>query len=398
MWTMRKFWKVSCAAGSLAALLLLGTCGPSEESVDSIKSGGKEYLVYFGTSTQGESQGIYVSRFTPETGEVSSPELAAEASNPGFLAIHPNQKLLYAVGQSRDQDGKPIGTVAGFEIDPATGKLTRLNEVSSGGAGPCHLNVDKTGQAVAVANYGSGSVAALPLSADGHLLEASAFVQHEGSSVDPERQAEPHAHSVNFSPDNRFLIAADLGLDKLLVYRFRAEDASLTPNDPAHAALAPGAGPRHFTFHTSGRFAYAINEMASTVTAFSYDAVRGAFEELQTITTLPEDFDGASHTAEVLVHPSGRFLYGSNRGHNSIAVFTIDEGKGTLTPAGQVSTQGDWPRNFRIDPTGRYLFAANQRSDNVVVFRIDQASGRLTATGQVISVDSPMCVRFVELD
>ena len=366
--------------------------------MDSAESGSKEYLVYFGTSTQEESQGIYVSRFSPETGEVSSPELAAEASNPGFLAIHPNRKLLYAVGQSRDQDGKPVGSVAGFEIDPASGKLTRLNEVSSGGLGPCHLNVDKTGQAVAVANYGGGSVAALPLSADGHLSEASAFVQHEGSSVDPERQDKPHAHSVNFSPDNRFLVAADLGLDKLLVYRFGPGDGSLAPNDPAHTAVAPGAGPRHFTFHTSGRFAYSINEMASTVTAFSYDASRGAFEELQTITTLPEDFDGASHTAEVLVHPSGRFLYGSNRGHNSIAVFTIDEAKGTLTPAGQVSTQGDWPRNFRIDPAGQYLFVANQRSDNVVVFRIDQGTGRLTATGEVISVASPMCVRFVELD
>ena len=398
MWTMSKPWKVSCAASSLAVVLLLSTCGPSEQSVDSVESGDKQYLVYLGTSTQEESQGIYVSRFTPETGEVTSPELAAEASSPGFLAIHPNRKLLYAVGPSSDPDGGPAGMVVGFNIDPATGKLTRINAVSSGGAGPCHLNVDSTGQAVAVANYGGGSVAVLPLSADGHLSEASAFVQHEGSSVDPDRQAAPHAHSVNFSPDNRFLIAADLGLDKLLVYRFGPGDGSLAPNDPAHAAVAPGAGPRHFTFHTSGRFAYSINEMASTVTAFSYDASRGAFEELQTITTLPEDFDGTSHTAEVLVHPSGQFLYGSNRGHNSIAVFTIDEDTGTLTPVEQVSTQGDWPRNFRIDPTGQYLFAANQRSDKVVVFRIDEASGRLTATGQTISVDSPMCVRFVELD
>ena len=286
----------------------------------------------------------------------------------------------------------------GFSIEPASGKLTRTNEASSGGPGPCHLNVDNTGQAVAVANYSGGSVAALPISADGHLSEATAFVQHEGSGVNPERQEGPHAHSVNFSPDNRFLIAADLGIDKLLVYRFGASDASLIPNEPAHVALAPGAGPRHFNFHTSGRFAYSINELASTVTAFSCDADHGALEKLQTITTLPDSFEGTNSTAEVLVHPTGRFLYGSNRGHNSIAVFSIDEVKGTLTPVEQVPTQGDWPRNFRIDPTGQYLFAANQRSNDVIVFRVGQASGRLTATGEAISVDSPMCVRFVEVD
>jgi 6-phosphogluconolactonase len=255
--------------------------------------------------------------------------------------------------------------------------------------------VDKSGKAVLVANYGSGSVAVLPVKEDGSLAEASAFVQHSGSGPNPKRQQAPHAHSINVSPDNRFAIAADLGLDKLLVYRLDAAKGTLTPNDPPFAKVDPGFGPRHFAFHPDARHAYVINEMASTVTALTWDAARGVLNPVQTISTLPKDFKGDSTCAEVAVHPSGRFLYGSNRGHNSIAVFGIDRAKGTLTPVEHVSTQGKTPRNFGIDPTGSYLFAANQDSGNIVMFRIDAKTGRLTPAGQTLEAGAPVCVRFV---
>jgi 6-phosphogluconolactonase len=250
---------------------------------------------------------------------------------------------------------------------------------------------------VLVVNYGTGSVAVLAIRDDGSLGDSTAFVQHSGSSVNPKRQQGPHAHSVNLSPDNRFAIVADLGLDQVLVYRFDASSGSLQPNDPPFARVAPGAGPRHFTFHPSGRFAYVINELASTVTAFNWDARRGVLSEIQTISTLPKDFSGENYTAEVVVHPNGRFLYGSNRGHDSIAVFSIDR-QGKLTFIETTPTQGSFPRNFALDPTGRWLFAANQRSDNVVLFRVDPKTGRLSPANRTIRVGSPVCVRFLAAD
>ena len=356
-----------------------------------------EYLVYFGTYTRGESKGIYVSRFDPASGRLGPIELAAETPSPSFLAIHPNKRFLFAVSELYAASGPKGGAVSAFQIDRASGKLTLLNTVSSKGGGPCHLAIDKTGKFVAVANYGTGSAAVLPIAADGRLGEASGFQQHSGSSVDPKRQKGPHAHSVNFSPDNRFLMVADLGLDQGVDYRFVAAKGTIEPNDPPYATVKPGGGPRHFTFHPNGRFAYAINEMGNTVTAFAYDAKRGALKELQMITTLPKDFTGTNHTAEVLAHPSGKFLYGSNRGHNSIAVFSIG-GKGTLTSVGQTSTQGEVPRNFNLDPAGGWLLAANQNTDNVVVFRIDQKTGRLEPHGQSARVVAPVCIKFLALD
>lgn len=356
-----------------------------------------EFLVYFGTYTRGESKGIYVSRFDTAGGQFGSIQLAAETPSPSFLAIHPNKRFLFAVSELYETGGPKGGAVSAFEIDRASGKLTFLNKASSRGGGPCHLAIDKTGKFIAVANYGTGSTAVLPIGEDGRLGEASGFQQHSGSSVDPKRQKGPHAHSVNFSPDNRFLMVADLGLDQVLVYRFDAATGTIDPNDPPYATVKPGGGPRHFTFHPNGRFAYAINEMGNTVTAFAYDAKRGALKELQTITTLPKDFTGTNHTAEVLAHPSGRFLYGSNRGHNSIAVFSIDR-KGTLTSVEQTSTQGEVPRNFNLDPTGAWLLAANQNTDNVVVFRIDQKTGRLEPNGQSARVVAPVCIKFLALD
>jgi 6-phosphogluconolactonase len=257
--------------------------------------------------------------------------------------------------------------------------------------------VDKEGKNVLVANYGGGSVAALPIQADGRLREASSFIQHKGSSVNPKRQEGPHAHSINLDTANRFACAADLGLDQVLVYQFDATKGTLTPHTPPFAAVAPGAGPRHFAFHPSGRYAYVINEMNSTVTAFTYDAQQGTLKELHTLSTLPAGFKGNNSTAEVQVHPSGKFLYGSNRGHDSIAIFTIDQDTGRLTAAGHELTQGRTPRNFGIDPTGSYLLAANQATDTIVVFRIDPQTGNLKATGQTVSMPTPVCVKFVPI-
>ena len=349
-----------------------------------------EFFVYLGTYTGPLSKGIYVCRFDTRTGKLSAPELAAETTNPSFLAITPDGRYLYAVSEA----GR-AGAVSAFARDPQSGSLKLLNTVASEGSGPCFVSIDKTSRYVLVANYNSGSIAALPIQADGSLAKASAVVQHTGSSVNPKRQQGPHAHSINPSPDNRFAVAADLGLDKLLIYRFDPAKGSLAPNDPPFTQVNPGAGPRHFAFHPRGRFAYVISEMQSTVTAFAWDGSRGALKELQTITTLPKDFSGENSTAEVQVHPSGRFLYGSNRGHDSIAVFAIDSGKGTLTPVEHVSTQGRVPRNFAIDPTGEFLIAANQRTNNVVVFRIDQKTGRLTPAGSTVETGSPVCVKFV---
>jgi 6-phosphogluconolactonase len=354
-----------------------------------------DHLVYIGAYTRQKSKGIYAYRLQVATGSVTPLGLAAEAQNPSFLAVHPNRRLLYAVSEMSGSAGQKGGAVSAFAIDEKTARLTLLNTVSSGGAGPAHLTVDKTGRNVLVANYGSGSVACLPVKEDGRLTEASAFIQHTGSSVNPQRQQGPHAHSVNMSPDNRFAMVADLGLDEVLVYRFDPVKGSLAANDPPFAKVKPGSGPRHFAFHPGGKFAYVINELASTVTAFAYDARRGILSEVQTVSTLPPGFTGTSTTAEVQVHPSGKFLYGSNRGHDSIAVFRIDARKGTLTPIEHVPTQGKTPRNFGIDPTGSYLLAANQSSDSVAVFRIDPQTGRLTPTGQVLEVGIPVCVKFV---
>ncbi len=356
-----------------------------------------DYFVYFGTYTRGESKGIYVSRFDAASGRFGPVELAAETPNPSFLAIHPNKRFLFAVSELYESGGPKGGAVSAFSIDPTSGKLTFLNKVSSRGGGPCHLAIDKTGKFIAVANYGTGSTAVLPIGDDGTLGEATGFSQHSGSSVDPKRQQGPHAHSVNFSPDNRFLMVADLGLDQVLVFRFDAVKGTIEPNEPPFTRLKPGSGPRHFSFHPNGRYAYAINELASTVTAFAYDARRGVLKEIQTITTLPEGFTETNHTAEVLVHPSGKFLYGSNRGHDSIAVFQV-AGNGTLRAAGQVPTQGKVPRNFNLDPKGNWLLAANQNSDNVVVFRIDPKTGRLEPNGASARVVAPVCIKFLALD
>lgn len=350
--------------------------------------------VYFGTYTRGESKGIYRARLDLNTGALADLQLAAELVNPSFLALHPKLPRLYACGEVGQFAGGKGGAVSALAIDEATGRLTLLNQQSSGGAGPCHVAVDREGRNVLVANYGGGSVAALPLDDEGRVKEASTVVQHSGSSVNPTRQKGPHAHSVNLSPDGRFAFVADLGLDKLMIYRFDAAVGRLSANDPPSAAMAPGAGPRHFAMHPSGRFAFVINELNSTITSLAYDAASGGFRIIDSVSTLPAEFNGRNTTAEVVVHPSGRFVYGSNRGHDSIAVFALDESTGRLTPRGQTPCGGRTPRNFAIEPSGRFLLAANQDSDNVVVFRIDSESGALKAAGVELKVPTPVCVRF----
>jgi 6-phosphogluconolactonase len=354
-------------------------------------------LVYFGTYTGPASKGIYVSRFDTATGGLTPPELAAETPNPSFLAAGPDGRFLYAVNEVGEFQGKKSGFASAFAIDRATGRLALLNQSSTGGADPCYATVDRSGRSLLLANYSGGSVAALPIGPDGRLGAASAVVQHKGSSVDRERQEGPHAHSIDLDAANRFALVDDLGLDKVLVYRFDPARGTLTPHDPPSASVAPGAGPRHLAFHPDGRHVYVINEMQLTITAFRYDAERGVLEQARTLSTLPAGVAPRPEysTAEVRVHPSGRFLYGSNRGHDSIAVFAIDRETGALTPVEHVSTGGKTPRNFTLDPTGAYLLAANQGSDSVVVFRVDADTGRLQATGQTLHVSSPVCVTFV---
>ena len=353
-------------------------------------------FVYIGTYTEHGSEGIYVCEFDPATGRLTSPVVAAKTPQPSFLAVAPGREFLYSVNETDQFNGQPAGGVSAFSTDSSTGKLKLLNQVSSRGSGPAHIVLDRTGRFALVANYGGGSVTVLPLSPDGKIGESTAFAQHRGSSVNRERQEGPHAHAIAMSRDNRFAIVADLGLDQLLVYPFDASRGAL--GQPRIVKTDPAVGPRHLTFDNRGNFVYVINEMASTVTVYSYDPRDGAMAPLQTISSLPANFTGKNTAAEVVLHPSGKFLYASNRGDdNTIAVFSVDPSKGTLAPIERVETGGKTPRNFAIDPSGEWLLAANQDSNTVVTFRINRGSGRLTPTGESIEVSSPAMVDFVPL-
>ncbi|MGH9404643.1 MAG: lactonase family protein [Terriglobia bacterium] len=352
-----------------------------------------QYFVYIGTYTKHGSKGIYVYRFDAKTGNLASLGLAAETVNPSFIAASPNGKYLYAINETGHFDGEPTGAVSAFAISQGTGKLKFLNQVSSRGAGPAHVSVDKTGRYVLVANYSAGNVAVFRVESDGSLGPSTGFAQHHGSSVNPKRQSKPYAHSIEVSPDNRFAISADLGTDKLLVYRFN--QGSLSPANPPWATVKPGSGPRHFVFSPNGKFVYVISEMGSTLTTFSYNAQNGSMREIHVVSTLPPDFKGESTGAEVQILPSGRFLYASNRGSDTIAVFAVGAATGELKPVEYAPVEGKVPRMFAIGPSGKYLVVANQNSANVVVFRINPRSGRLTTTGQQLKLDSPVCVAFV---
>lgn len=361
---------------------------------------GPRWALYVGTysrpadGTRPASEGIYGTHFDSSTGKFGETFLAAAAKDPSFVAIHPNGKYLYAIGESGKFQGQNQGVVQAYSIDASTGRLTLLNEQTTGGAGPCHLVVDQLGQTVLIANYGGGSASSVRIQPDGKLGELASFHQHQGSSVNPQRQQEPHAHSINLDASNQHAYVADLGLDRVLIYKFDAASGKLLP-DPKQVEIEAGSGPRHFAFHPQGRWAFVINELASTVTSFRCDPVAGSLSVVESVSTLPENHDQPSYTAEVVVHPSGKFVYGSNRGHDSIAVFRFDDKKGTLDRVEVEPIGGRTPRNFVIDPSGNYLLAEGQDTDSVTVFQIDLETGALKATGEKLTVPIPVCIRFV---
>jgi 6-phosphogluconolactonase len=353
--------------------------------------------IYFGTYGQGPRDGVFVAELDLATGQVTEPRLAGRAVNASFVALHPDHGHLYTVAEVSSLGGRRTGGVVAFAITPETGALHQINEQQSGGAGPCHLVVDKEGKDVLVANYEGGSVAVLPIDARGGLKRASSIQLNHGKGVNRARQEAAHAHSVNLDAANRFAFVADLGVDKVFVYRFDPAAGKLTANQPPAVQVATGAGPRHLAFDRTGRFAYVIDELDSTITAFWYDAENGTLSRIQVVPTLPKDFHGENTASEVAVHPTGKFVYGANRGHDSLAIFSVDPVSGKLTAEGHESTQGKTPRNFAIDPTGAFLLAANQDSDSVVIFRIDAATGRLRPTGQKLQIHQPVCIRYLAL-
>jgi len=356
-----------------------------------------DLLVYFGTYTDTTSQGIYVSRFNPATGALSKPELAAATPNPSFLALTPDARFLYAVNEVNAYGGKPSGSVSAFTLHKDTGLLTALNKQSTEGADPAHLSVDRDGRTLLVANYTGGSVASFPIAADGSLGPMISFVQHTGKSVNPDRQTAPHAHQILTDPRNQFVYVADLGLDKVMIYRFEGANHTITPAAPPSASVKAGSGPRHLTLDASGAHAYVINELACTITAFTRDPSNGSLTELQTISSLPPGVtpEKSYSTAEIVLAPSGKYLYGSNRGHDSISVYGVDSASGRLTFVANTKLPGKTPRGFAITPDGSYLFAAHQNSNSVAVFKIDKATGTLTATATSVTVGKPVDVKFV---
>ncbi len=361
------------------------------------KDSRKNYLLFIGTQTGKDSKGIYAYRYDANSGELASIGLAAETANPSFLAVDPSDRYVFAVNEVSKFKGESSGGVSAFSVDHHSGNLTLINEVPSGAPGPCFLSFDRSGKHVLVANY-SGSVAFFPALDGGRIGESSTLLKHTGTGPNTDRQESAHPHWIGTTPDDRFALAADLGNDKLFVYQFDSKKGSLTPNDPPFAKLPPGSGPRHVAFHPNGKFVYVVNELLSTVSGFSLDSQLGVLTPLQTSSTLPAGFSGENDTAEIAVHPSGKFLLASNRGHDSIAVFSVNPNTGSLTAMADVPTQGKVPRSFEIDPTGSRLFVANQKSNNIVVFRIDTGTGSLTPTGQVLEAPSPVSLRFVKAD
>ena len=352
-------------------------------------------LLYVGTYTEGgRPDGIYLIRMDRRSGKLRRVGSVDAGANPSFLAIHPNGRVLYAVNEVEKYNGRATGAVSAFAIASNTGALTRRNEQPSEGGAPCFVSVDRSGQVLLVANYVGGSIALLPIQADGSLAPATHVVQHTGSGPNAARQDAPHAHCIVADPSNRFVLAADLGVDRVFVYRLDLDGKSLRHVEGGDAVMRSGAGPRHIAFHPTLPLVFVSNELDSTVATLRFDAERGALSPLDTLSTVPAGWTGTNYPADIHITPSGRTLYVSNRGHNSLAVFSVAVSTGALALDQVVSTQGDWPRNFSLDPTGRWLLVANQRSDAVVVFRRDQESGRLTPTRQRIALPSPACLKF----
>ncbi len=352
--------------------------------------------ILFGTGKilQGKGEGIYVYRLDLSSGALEFVSKATGIANPSYLAFDRTQRFLYAVNELKTYEGGPSGTVSAFAVDPTTGTPRFLNRQLTHGTDPCHVAVDRQRSYAFVANFMSGSVCVLPVRDDGSLGEASDVVQHQGSSVDPNRQKGPHAHSVTLDASNRYVFVPDLGLDKLMVYRFDPKRGVLESNAVPWIKMKPGAGPRHVALHSDSRHAYLVNELDSTVVALAYDGNAGIFEPLESVPALPAGFAGESTCADIQIAPSGAFVYTSNRGHDSVAIHRIDPRTGKLDCVGHESTQGKTPRSLGIDPSGRFLLAANQDSDSVVTFRIDPESGKLRPTGHVATVPTPVCLKF----
>jgi len=360
-------------------------------------------LVYVGTytDTPAKSKGIYLFWLRTEGNEVSQNitlmplGVAVETPSPSFLTLDTKRRLLFCANETETFNGKPGGGVSAFTIDPTSGRLKLINQRSSMGTGPCQLVLDKTGKNVLVANYNSGNVAVLPVAADGTLGEATSVIQDSGKGPNEKRQEGPHAHCVTMSPDNKFAYVCDLGSDKVMLFKFDAEHGKLTENDPPFAQTKPGAGPRHLVFHPNGKFAYVINELVSTITAFAYDDKTGGLKELQTLSSLPGYYEGPNKAAEIAIVPSGKFLFASNRGNETVVLFAIDSDKGTLTWVEEQNTGGKTPRHFGIQPSGKHLAICNQDSDTVLVCRIDAMNGRLKPSGVFAQVPSPCCAVFL---
>jgi 6-phosphogluconolactonase len=379
-------------AGALAALSFYGCAG--EETAETAPEPAGTHIAFVGTYTRGDAKGIYAYRYDAASGSMTSLGLVAESPNPSFLALHPNGEYLYAVNEG-DPESPTNGSISAFSVNKDTGQLTLLNKVDSKGEAPCHLVVDQTGKFLFVANYTAGNVGSWRIQPDGSIGEMASLIQHQGSSVH-ERQASPHAHEVVISQDNARLFVPDLGMDKVMIYQINAETGELTANNPPAAILTPGTGPRHMEFHPGGRHAYIIGEINSTITTFDFDPATAAFTSKQIVSTLPEGFTGNTSTAEIEVSADGKFVYGSNRGNDTIAVFSVDPEAKTLTPVEYAPIQGQTPRNFVIDPSGAYVFSENQNTNNIVQFSRDAAAGKLTQTGQVLTeVPTPVCMVFL---
>jgi 6-phosphogluconolactonase len=346
-------------------------------------------FVYFGTQNP-SGMGFALARFDSVTGELSPPQLIAETRDPAFFVIHPSGRNLYVCNT-----GTP-GGVSGFAIDEKSGALTLLNHKVAAGRGPSHISLDRSGRYVLDANYGGGYVEIHERLADGNLGQQTAFVQHQGSSVHPQRQTKPYAHWFGVDPTNQFALAVDLGTDRIVVYRFDANKGSIVPAQTPHNSVRAGSGPRHLAWHPDGKFVYAIQELSNHIVVFAWDSQRGVLTEQQTVPTLPAEFKGTNTAAEITVHASGRFLYASNRGHDSIAVYSVDNSTRRLTLLQHVSAEGKTPRYFALDPTGRWMIVSNQESDNVVVFRVDEESGELKRHGNPVPLVKPMGVAFLK--
>jgi 6-phosphogluconolactonase len=354
------------------------------------------YWVYIGSYTM--DTGIHLFRFDTALGELTAQGLAAKIGRPNFQAISPNEKYLYSGAREQLAGDQKLDKLAAFSIDRTSGMLTLLNQEPTGGENPCFVTVDAAGKNALVSHYEAASVAVLPIDSTGRVAPPSSIMHQRGSSVHPKRQIHSFPHSINLDPASKFAFVPDLGADRLFIYRFDSMAGTLVPSNPPTITIPPGSGPRHFTFHPSAKFAYLINELTNSVIAYRYDAAAGMLHELQQISTHPPDYTGHGQAAEILAHPNGKFLYTSNRGHDSIAIFAIDPSSGRLTSIGHESTQGSWPRNFRIDPAGNWLLAANQRSDSVFLYRIDQSTGKLSRAGGPYAVPQPSCVKFLAVE